>query len=244
MGTSMLIRVSALLLLVGGVVHGQEIKYIDLSVVHQRTELRSPQAPPSNYETGNGVGAGYVGASISDGAPDHRDPHALGIYLLRINPTNIDPTEPFEVEFRVLNTGLDSIEIPVFPHLSDLQPLGEFVDFSYISLALVVRVEGVLQSDVPSIGFVELYGSPDQKGTTVLLKPGEWIRVRANIKFRFRTSKSTPANLRGEFWLRRNTVHPRVVGGFTETQNLYPNTTATPAMPVHLIVTSPFAQSK
>src|SRR5271157_5488826 len=115
----------------------QEIKFIDLAAVHQRTELRHPLAPQSDCKEGTGcIGGGYGGGSVVDGAPDQRDPHALGIYLLRVTPTDINPAEPFQVEFRILNTGTASIEIPVSPHLSDLQPIDESMAFSYFSVAL------------------------------------------------------------------------------------------------------------
>jgi hypothetical protein len=76
---------------------------------------------------------------MGDGAPDQRDPHALGIYLMRVTPTDINAAEPFQVEFKILNTGTAPIELPVSPHLSDLQPSDESVAFNYSSLALVVR---------------------------------------------------------------------------------------------------------
>ncbi len=106
----------------------QEVKYIDLTAVRQRTELRHPPAPQSDCREGTGcLGGGYGGGSIRDGAPDQRDPHALGIYLMRVTPTDINGAEPFQVEFKILNTGTVPIELPVSPHLSDLQPSDESV---------------------------------------------------------------------------------------------------------------------
>jgi hypothetical protein len=54
------------------------------------------------------------------------------------------------------------MELPVSPHLSDLQPSDVSLAFNYFSLALVVR--GDAEPDGPpvsSIGFVELFGAPD-----------------------------------------------------------------------------------
>ena len=77
----------------------QEIKYIDLTAVRPRNELRHPPAPKSDCKEDTGcIGGGYGGGSVGDGAPDQRDPHALGIYLLRVTPTDINPAEPFKVE--------------------------------------------------------------------------------------------------------------------------------------------------
>lgn len=234
-------RVLPLLLLVAGTaaLDGQEIRYIDLTAVQQRTELRYPPEPPVNCEEGAGCsGGGYGSVSIGCGAPDWRDPHALGVDLLHVSRTDIDPTQPFEAEFRVLNTGRAPIDIAASPHLSDLQPSDASVVFSYFSLALVIRVAHEPQGpDVFPLGFVELYGSPDHDGTMVALKPGEWIRVKANVKLQLRSLPLEPVSARfhSEFWLRKNTFHPHPGGGSTEIQNLYPNHTPTMWLPVQLL---------
>jgi hypothetical protein len=226
-----------LLLTLPCLLKAQEIKYIDLTGVRQRMELRHPPAPQSDCAEGTGcMGGGYGGGSVRDGAPDRRDPHALGIYLLRVTPIDINPAEPFEVEFKILNTGTAPIEIPVFPHLSDLQPRDESVTFNYSSLGLAVRGEPEPQGlPVSSIGFVELFGSPDYADSMMALRPGEWIRVSANVKLRTWPSGPVSARLRGDFWLRRNTFHPHPGGGFIEANNVYPNNTPTPFVAVRLL---------
>ena len=70
-----------------------------------------------------------------------------------------------------------------------------------------------------------IYGSPDHEGTMITLKPGEWIRVKANVKLRTWPSEPVSARIRGEFWLRSNTFRPHPGGGSTATENLYPNIT-------------------
>jgi hypothetical protein len=209
----------------------QELRYIDLASIQQRTDLRFPPQPPTNCEDGTGgVGAAWGGGSMGDGASDMRDPHALGVFLLRVTPTDIDPAEPFEAEFRVQNTGLASIEVPASRHLSDLPPDDESARFSYFSIALVVNGESEPQRpDGASVGFVELCGSADQEGSMLVLKPGEWIRARANVKLHKWPSEPTPAHFRGVFWLRKNTFQPHPGGSSTESQNLYPNEAPTPA---------------
>jgi hypothetical protein len=159
----------------------------------------------------------------------------LGIYLLRIAPTEIDPTQPIQVEFKVLNTGTVPIELPVSPDLADLQPGDESAAFSYSSLALVVRGEFETPRPETPLGFVELYGSAEHPETLIVLRPGEWIRVNANVKLTSRPAESTSVRFRGEFWLRKNTFHPQPGGQFTETHNVYPNTTPTPTVAVRLL---------
>jgi len=225
----------------------QEVRYIDISNVRLRTELRYPPAPPPECKEGACIGGGSGGISVGHGAPDQRDPHALGVYLLRVTPTEIRPTEPFEAEFKVTNTGRVPIEVPVYPHLSDLQPSDESVAFSYFSLALVVRGEGDPEGqgqNVPALGFVELYGSHEHNGSLVELRPAEWIRVKANVKLSTWPLEPVIARLRGSFWLQRNTFRPQSGGAFTEIQNLYPNDTPTPSIPVHLISPAPHGNPK
>ena len=215
----------------------QEVRFIDLASVQQRTELRHPQADCPE----GGLCGGFGGGSVGDGAPDWRDPHALGVYLLNVIPTDIIQGEPFEVEFKLLNTGRAPIDIPVSPHLSDLQPSDESIDFSYLSLALVVSADAEPQGPKSvSIGFVELYGSAKHEGTVLTLKPGEWIRVKAMVKLGGSSVDSTepiPVQLHGGFWLRRNVFRPSPGGQFTESHNLYPNTTATPGVAARLLRT-------
>jgi hypothetical protein len=223
--------------------NAEEVKYIDLSSVRQRTDLRYPPAPPVNCQGSTScVGAGFGGVSVADGAPNVKDPHALGVYLVRVIPTDINPSEPVEAEFQVLNTGLAPIEIPVWPHLSDLQPRDESLTFSYLSLGLGIRVSGeALGPEVSSLG-VELYGSPDDARTVLPLRPGEWIRVRANVQLSFPLQEPRNVQLRGSFWLRSNTFHPGQGGTFTEIRNLYPNVTPTPSLPAHIL--RPSSQTK
>lgn len=228
----------AIALLLGSptILRSQEVKYFDLSSIEQRTELRHPPAPPPECDGGNCHGGVWGGGSVGDGAPDIRDPHALGAYLLSVSSTDLRSDDPFDVEFKVLNTGRASIELPTSPHLSDLQPEDEGAGFSYFSLALVVRLEDESTGAyIPSVGFAQLYGAADHKDTMLVLKPGEWIRVKAKIKVSFVSAGSISARARGEFWWRKDTFRPHPGGSFTETINLYPNSTATPPISVQLV---------
>jgi hypothetical protein len=209
--------------------HAQEVKYVDLSLAPQRTQLRHPPAPPCK----DGVCGGYGSVGVGDGAPDKRDPHALGVYLLRVNPTEIDPAQPFEAELRVLNTGLAPIDIPVSPHLSDLQPADESTPFSYFSLTLVVSMEG--DSQHPAFALAELYGAKEHDGTVLALRPGEWIQVKAKMQPRYSPREFATVRLSGGFWLRSNRFNPHDGGDFTMMENLYPNVTPTPSLTVRVL---------
>jgi hypothetical protein len=221
-----------------GVVEAQEVKYIDIANVAPRMKLRYPPAPQLDCKKIAhciGGGSGYGSVSAADGAPDQRDPQALGIFLLRVTPTDLDPAESFQVEFKILNTGTAPIELPVLPDLADLQPGDESVAFNYSSLALVVRGEVEPQgSKVRCVGFVELFGSVDHPESMMVLRPGEWIRVNTSIKLITWPPETTSARFRGEFWLRKNTFHPHPGGQWIEVHNLYPNNTPTGVLAVRL----------
>lgn len=227
----MFFRLAQILVLVCPLLtRAQEVKYIELNFAQQRREFRHPPAPSAECKDGKCIGGGIGGASVGDGAPDKRDPHALGVYLLRVTPTEIRGSEKFEAEFRVLNTGKVPIEVPVYSHLSDLQPSDESVPFSYFSLALVVHGESEPEgqgSNVPALGYIELYGSHEHEGTMMDLQPGEWIRVGASMKLHTWPGEPIFGRLRGGFWSRKNTFRPQAGGEFTDTQNLYPNATFT-----------------
>lgn len=220
--------VNLALLIFCPVLAAQEVRYIDLTAVEQHTQLRYPPSPDCPK---NGACGGYGGGSISDGAPDIRDPHALGVYLTHRTETQIDPSQPFQVEFKVVNTGKAPIDVPVSPDLSDLQPVDDSVSFHYLSIALVVTVF----EDPRSRAYVELYGSAHREQTIVTLQPGEWIRVTADAKLGTKPAPLDSGHLQGSFWLRQNTYYPSAGGSTTNIENLYPNLTRTPPLKVFWI---------
>jgi hypothetical protein len=129
-----------------------------------------------------------------------------------VTPTEINPGEPFQVAFKILNTGTVPMELPVSTDLADLQPGDESAAFSYSSLALVVRAEVEPQRSEAPLGFVELYGSAAHPETVMVLRPGEWIQIRPNVKLDPWPSETVSASFRGEFWLRKNTFIRDQVG--------------------------------
>jgi hypothetical protein len=229
-------RVSVVLASFTILLHAQEVKYLDLTAVTARTELKYPAAISSNCEdeVPGTVEGSIRSVSVGDGAADSKDPRALGVYLERVSPTTINSAQPFEADFKVVNTGLAPIQIPVSPHLADLQTNES--DLNYYSLELVVRVSG--KEDGPTLttyASVILYGAADHAGTMLELKPGEWIGVKANVKLRLWPLEPVAALFRGDFWFRSNTFRTHPGGGHTQIENIYPNDTPTPWISVHLL---------
>jgi hypothetical protein len=203
----------------------QQVKFIDLTATDQRVELRYPPALPAQ----NGVGGDYSSISVGDCAPDFRDPRSLTVYVQSVIASDGNPKKPFEAEFKVLNTGKVPLELPVSPHLSDLQPNDASAPFTYMSLALAIfPVE-----DLSSIGFVELYGKADAPDTMITLKPGEWLKVVAKVNFSLKPPPVGSINLEPGYWLRRVTFYPRPGGSSRAMENVCPNSERAPAVPAH-----------
>lgn len=234
-------NVLLLLLATPPLLKAQEVRVIDLLNVQQRTELRFPPAPSDCIPSEPCVGGGVGGLSVTDGAPDPRDPRALGVALDRVTPTDIT-LDAFESEFRLLNTGLTPINVPVWPHLSDLQPSSESQPFSYLSLALEIRLSTLGPEQAYGVGWIELYGSAESEDTIITLKPGEWVRVEAKVKLHTWPTKPIEAQLRGDFWFHDNVFKPQIGGGFTQVAGVYPNHTLFPALAVHFSPTHNTAQ--
>ncbi|HVN20345.1 MAG TPA: hypothetical protein VMU05_16280 [Dongiaceae bacterium] len=234
-----------LLLVCAGIVQAQEIKFIDLSNIRQRTELRSSPAPPSDCVEGQGcVGGGYRGGSVADGGPDIRDPRALGVALDSVVPTDIT-LDPFQAEFRIINTGLVPLDIPISPHLSDLQPSDEWQVFQYVSLAIEVRLSATGPVQALGLGYVELYGAVEHEDTIITLKPGQWVRVKAKLELHTWPSQPVEARLSGDFRLHRNVYEPHAGGAFTQAVNDYPNHTILPSsITVRYSPTHPASQQR
>jgi hypothetical protein len=196
------------LLVCSGVLKAQEVNFLDLSNVQQRTALRFPPARDPDCVPNQGcMGGGYGGGSVADGAPDTRDPRALGVIIDSVVPR--DPTlDPFEADLRIINTGLAAVELPVSPHLSDLQPAHEWQAFQYLSLALRVTLSVTEPVQAFGLAYLELYGSAEYEGTMLTLKPGEWIRVKTKLKLHTWPSQPVEGQLQGDFWLlRRLNLH-------------------------------------
>jgi hypothetical protein len=134
---------------------------------------------------------------------------------------------PFEAEFRFVNTGQLPVNIPLSPDRADLQPADPSVPFTYLSLALAVRI----RDKADSTAFVELYGAADHKGTTRVLRPGEWIRVRANIRLNFPPGCTSMTLVPG-FWLRSNSIRATPDGIDWKGDNICLNEAPAPAITV------------
>jgi hypothetical protein len=216
----------------------QEAKFVDVSDVQQRITLRVPQAKEPNC-----VPQPCVVTRESSVADCTTDVKPLSVALDSVTPNDIT-LDPFKVEFRILNTGNDPIEVPVSPQLSDLQPPGKLRQFVYVSLALRVILSGVGPTPAAGIGWFELYGSAEHPDTILTLEPEQWIRVTTKVKLHTWPSQALDAFLRGDFRVQKNVFTPEEHGGFIDSLDLCPNrATLTNTVEVHFSPIHPGAHS-
>ena len=216
-GLSLLLLVAPLL--------AQQVKFIDLTTTKQRVELRIPPAPPVE----DGFGAGGASLSGGDCGVGARDPRSLTVYLRNVIVRDGDPTRPFEIEFKVLNTGTVPLKLPVSPHLADLQPSDASATFTYMNLALAA---GPVE-DRSAIGFVQLYGRPEVPDSMITLSPGEWLTVEARVEFHQNVPPAENVNLTARSWIQRTTFYPHPGGHATAVMNICLPEKPTSEMLVH-----------
>ena len=198
----------------------QQVKTIDLTTTTQRVQLRFP--PPPKVEHGYGSGGGM--GSVSDCAADIRDPRSLTVSLVNATARNDAPKRRFQVVFKVLNTGRAPIQVPVSPHLSDLQPNDPSKQFSYLSLAL--SVSPVERRD--SIGYVELYGGGNLPDTLMMLSPGEWLLVKADVDLRSDAPPVGTLYLTPGYSLQQVTFHASPGGFSSDAESICINSMPSP----------------
>ncbi len=214
------------LLLLGAPLLGQQVKFIDLTAAPQRAELRYP--PPLPAHDGNYGEVGAIGSGADCGI-DARDPRALTVYLENVIAENSDSKKPFEVEFKIMNTGEVPLQLPISPNLADLQPNDASAKFTYLSLALSVSVTENQNSE----GYVEIYGKTDVPSTMITLNPGEWLRVEAKPKFHEVPPPAGDIDLKPRHSLQRVTVYPHPGGDSIDVVNICMPEAQTISLHVH-----------
>lgn len=213
-----------LFLLSPAVFSAQEVKFVDLTNLRPRTALRfQPGVPLCAPEKKPCIVDGFGGEIVdNDKLPDPADPHALGISIDRVSTTQVT-LDPFEVEFRVVNTGSAPIDVPVWGDLSELQPADPLQTFNYLSLSIIVSLSRPLDPGNYAMTGTTLYASTERPETIVSLKPGQWLRVKATMKVGVHvTYPVLNVQLSPSFWLQRNKFTPEPEGGFFQMTSLHP----------------------
>jgi len=162
----------------------QEVRYIDLSGVDQPTDRKPYGSTIENFTCGGGA---------------ELFAHRARVSLEWIQTTDIYPHERLGMEVRIENIGTSSLNMPIYPNLTDLQPKDSSTPFEYYSLRL--PMEARVPGSGLLVGWLELYGSPSRPATFLILKPGEWIRVRGDIMVQRSYERDQTVTATTDFWL-------------------------------------------
>lgn len=165
-------------LLLASVSLGQEIAYIDLTGVTQRTTLR--QVPPKCADGASCVGGGFGGAIGGACGSAGKASRWLRISITWTDSLAYDDGEEVRWEAKLEKIGTDKIMLPVSPHLSDFQPDNPSKVFRYLKLRIAV---GFWTSQrFAEFEGLSLYGVKEHPNSMVTLLPGEWVRIRGESR--------------------------------------------------------------
>lgn len=234
--------IGLLLLVSATALMSQEVGYLDLVDIKPRSDLRSPPLPPPVCDADGTCSASgnAIGISISCGAEALREPRALKTTLVSLDRFAYAPDDAAEMEIRVENVGRVEMSIPWSPHLADLQPADEKQGFHYFSFAVILELTNRTDKGHKEIiEAVKLYGAAEKPATLMVLKPGEWFRLRLRAKLsvpseRLKEGSDYGAGVVPE--LRSETFIPNVKdGGYsTDIANDYPRRLSGPDLALRI----------
>jgi hypothetical protein len=169
-------------ILLSAVGEAQEVRSITL---HDVTQSAPPQG--SRFENSTCGGSKELFS------------HRASASLDWLETTDLYPGERIGMEVRVENVGTAPFKLPIHASLKDLQSKDPSARLEYYSLRL--PLEAGVQGGGLLIGWFELYGSRAQPDTLLILKPGEWIRVKGDLVVlrSFATDQTVTAST--DFWL-------------------------------------------
>jgi len=97
-----------------------------------------------------------------------------------LSSTEIHPTQQLAAVIKLENVGDSPVTLPSKPQFYDAEAIGSSSRHQYETLTLELR-EG-LPSGATAFGWWVLYGSASQPSTMLTIMPGQWIRVKGEIR--------------------------------------------------------------
>jgi hypothetical protein len=191
----------------------QEVKFVDLTTIEQRTAFRTTPPPPQpvhrNPDGSFGMVASARGVLIGDCGIGANEPRALRTTVTWLDRPSYTSGASIEWEVKVENVGSVPMTLAISPHLSDLQPPEASEPFSYEETGVGLSVRD--EHGVIDLAHMSVYGSASQPGTLVELKVGEWVRLRSRSRLDFPNIPNAQT-LQGEaiarFWLHHGKITP------------------------------------
>ena len=148
-------------------IRAQEVGYLDTT--HSR--IRQRQREP-NSGTSGGIVAGY-----SDGRSPSNAP--LTLSLATDGNRELGLGETFEYQVQIRNDSSQIIELPWDLSPADIEPETIGATYQYEMVAVYLQADLGQGRRITIQSSVLLFGSPSIASTTVKLRPGEWLRVKA-----------------------------------------------------------------
>lgn len=145
------------------------------------------------------------------------------------------------MEIKMENVGSVAMSIPWSPHLADLQSADETQRFHYSSFAIVLNLRSRADSNQKEVvETAKLYAVAEKPSSLVVLKPGEWLRLRIKTKLAVPPEKLKSNT---DYWvnvapqLRSETFIPNVkYGGYgTDIASEYPRRLAGPDLMLRIV---------
>ena len=122
---------------------------------------------------------------------------AVRVSVESLTPTNIHPRQQISVILKVENHGQLPFVLPVSPQTQPANSQTKAGSLRYVAiLPLVAARRGPIV-----MGGLELYGSTSRPNTTVVLRPGEWITVRGEIRVTHWSADEQPADVYSDLQL-------------------------------------------
>ena|SRR6516225_1237473 len=167
-----LILILASATLPGSICSAQEVASLDLTEVNARVDLRRPAATSD-------MPARYSGARSTGPCGSAHKTGTLHTSLVSLDRADYQVGDEARFEVTIQNTGSEPTQIPLSPHLADLQPSDPAEKFTYFKLEIALWIAGGDRWSTSTGGGATLYGADNRANTLLTLKPGEWVRVIA-----------------------------------------------------------------
>jgi hypothetical protein len=158
---------SILLLTTSMAAQAVSVPVIDLTHVIARQRLREPTTA-----SGSSSSVGYEGSILPASS--------LVFTLISLKRNQSNDSSKFVGELELRNTGRDNIEIPVDPSSRDLEPMSSAASYDYVKAYIWLAAEQAAGQNLPGAG-LPLYGARSVPASLRTLKPGDAVRIRANI---------------------------------------------------------------
>jgi hypothetical protein len=108
---------------------------------------------------------------------------SLKTTVVVLDPSDLREGDKPLFQVQIENVGANAVTVPVAAAMEPLQPDDLSKKFVYYKAVVTMWIAGK-SWNANTAGTLTLYGDDDRPGTTVKLRPGEWVRIsgKGNIK--------------------------------------------------------------